>query len=70
MAQKSVNFNDVAIVTIGENDCGIHFWFMAKSKALDIIKNADLSEKNGKLWLWKRLFMSNNTPETMIKQQR
>lgn len=49
MAQKSVNFNDVAIVTIGENDCGIHFWFMAKSKALDIIKNADLSEKNGKL---------------------
>ena len=49
MAQKSVNFNDVAIVTIGENDCGIPFWFMAKSKALDIIKNADLSEKNGKL---------------------
>ena len=45
MTQKSMSSYDVVVVTIGENNCRIHFWFMAKSKAVDRMKNADRSEK-------------------------
>ena len=47
MTQKSWRFNDVVIFTFRENDYRIHFWFMAKSKAVDRIKNAVVTEKSG-----------------------
>lgn len=36
------------------------------------IENADLSDKSGQIWLWKKIIIViwNNTPETMTKQQR
>ena len=49
MTQKSWRFNDVVIFTFGENDYRIHFWFMAKSKTVDRIKNAVVTEKSGQL---------------------
>ena len=53
MTQKSWRFNDVVIFTFGENDYRIHFWFMAKSKTVDRIKNAVVTEKSGQLWQYK-----------------
>ena len=44
--QKTMNFNDVRIVSIKENDYRIHFWYMSKGDAIDIMKNSNL---NGKL---------------------
>ena len=34
--QKSVNFNDFAIVTINFNDYRIYFWFISKDEAIDL----------------------------------
>ena len=49
MTQKSWSFNDVATVTIRENDYWIHFWFMTKSEAMDRMKKADLGKKSGQI---------------------
>ena len=35
------------------------------------MENANLSDKSGQIWLWKKIIVIwNNTPETMTKQQR
>ena len=47
--QKVMNFNDVAIVSIKGNDYRIHFWYMSKSDAINIMKNYNLNEKSGSL---------------------
>ena len=42
--QKTMNFNDVAIVSIKRNDYRIHFWYMSKDDAINIMKNSDLKK--------------------------
>ena len=44
-----MNFNDVAIVFIKESDYRIHFWYMGKDAAINIMKTFDLNEKSGLL---------------------
>ena len=44
-----MNFNDVAIVSIKRNDYRIHFWYMSKDNAINIMKNSNLNEKTGSL---------------------
>ena len=46
MTQKSTNLNDFATVTVKGSDYKVNFWFMAKSEAVDRMKNAYLSKKN------------------------
>ena len=73
MTQKSTNLNDFATVTVKGNDYKVNFWFMAKSEAVDRMKNAYLSKKKQDKYKNKKIFiivMSNNMPETMTKQQR
>ena len=48
LMEKAVNFNDVAIVSGKESDYRIHFWYMSKDDAINIMKNTDLN-KNGLL---------------------
>ena len=45
LIQKAMNFNDVAIVPIKGNDYSIHFWYMSKDDAINIMKNSNLNEK-------------------------
>ena len=47
-----MNFNDVAIVYIKWNDYRIHFWYMSKNDAINIIKNSNLNEKTGSLQIF------------------
>ena len=47
--QKTMNFNDVAIVSVKGSDYGIHFWYMSKNDAVNIMKNSNLNEKGGSL---------------------
>ena len=47
--QKAMNFNDVAIVSIKGNDYRIHFWYMSKDDAINIINNSNLTKKTGSL---------------------
>ena len=49
LMQKTVSFNDVAIVSIKGNDYRIHFWYMSKDDAVSIMHNSNLSDKTGTL---------------------
>ena len=49
LVQKTMNFNDVAIVSIKENDNRIHFWYMSKDDAISIMNNSSLNEKPGSI---------------------
>ena len=40
-----MNYNDIAIVSTKGNDYRIHFWYMSKDDAINIMKNANLNEK-------------------------
>ena len=44
-----MNFIDVAIVSVKGSDCIIHFWYMSKNDAINIITNSNLNQKVGSL---------------------
>ena len=47
--QKSMNFNDVAIVSVKGNDYRIHFWYMSKDNTIRLMNNSNLNEKTGSM---------------------
>ena len=49
LMQKGMNFNDVAIVSVKDNDYRIHFWYMSKNDAISIMHNSNLIDKKGTL---------------------
>ena len=49
LMQKAINCNEVALVSVKESDYRIHFWYMSKDDALNIMENSDLNEKTGLL---------------------
>ena len=50
LMQKSINFNNVAIISVKESDYRIHFWYMNKDGAINIVENSNLNEKSGLLY--------------------
>ena len=51
LMQKTMNFSDVAIVSVKGSDYRIHFWYMSKNDTINIIKNSNLNEKSGLLYI-------------------
>ena len=47
--QKVMNFNDVARVSVRSSNYTIHFWYMSKDDAINIMKTSNLNEKRGLL---------------------
>ena len=47
--QKARNFNDIAIVSVKGSDYRIHFYYMSKDDATNIMKNSNLNDKRGVL---------------------
>ena len=45
LMQKSMNFNDVSIVSVKRSDYRIHLWYMSKDDIINIIKNSDLKKQ-------------------------
>ena len=45
LMQKAINFNDVSIVSIKGSDYRIHFWYMSKSDAINLLNNSVLDNK-------------------------
>ena len=45
--QKAVSFNDVAIAYVKGSAYRIHFWYMNKGDAINMMNNASLIEKMG-----------------------
>ena len=46
LTQKAMSFNDVAIVYVKESAYRIHFWYMSKDDAINIMNNFNLIDKN------------------------
>ena len=47
--QKAMNFNDIDVVSVNENDYRIHFWYMSKSNAISIMNNSNVVDEKGVL---------------------
>ena len=45
LMQKSMNFNDVSIVSVKRSDYRTHLWYMSKDDIISIIKNSDLKKQ-------------------------
>ena len=45
LMQKAMGFNNIAIVYIKENVCRIHFWYMSKGDAINIMTGSNLVDK-------------------------
>ena len=43
--QKAISFNNVAIVYVKGSAYRIHFWYMSKDEAINIINGSNLTEK-------------------------
>ena len=44
--QKAMNFNDVAIISVKESDYRIHFWYMSKNDAINIMNKSNMNDSN------------------------
>ena len=49
LMQKAMSFNDVAIVYVKGSAYRIHFWYMSKDDAINIMNNSNLVDKMGAL---------------------
>ena len=49
LMQKATNFDDVAIISVKGNDYWIHFWYMSKDDAINIMETSNLKKKSGLL---------------------
>ena len=49
LMQIAMNFNDVAVASVGRSDYRIHFWYISKDDAISVTNNSNLSEKRGLL---------------------
>ena len=49
LMQKAVSFNNIAIVYVKGNAYRIHFWYMRKDDAINIMINSSLIDKMGVL---------------------
>ena len=47
--QKSMGFNNIANEYIKGNACRIHFWYMSKGDAINIMSGSNLTHKRGVL---------------------
>ena len=45
LMQKAMSFNNVAIVYVKGNACRIHFWYMSKDDAINIMNGSNLADK-------------------------
>ena len=43
--QKAMSFNNVAIIYVKGNAYKIHFWYMSKDDAINIMNNSNLVDK-------------------------
>ena len=49
LMQKTISFNNIAIVYVKRNAYRIHFWYMSKDDAINIMNGSNLTDKRGVL---------------------
>ena len=68
LMQKAMSFNDVATVYVKGSGYRIHFWYMTKSHAISIMKNANLVDK--KCFIFFLLYIKNEWENLLSKKHR
>ena len=49
LMQKALSFDNVAIIYVKENAYRIHFWYISKDDAINVINGSNLVDKRGVL---------------------
>ena len=49
LMEKAMSFNDVVIVYVKKSAYRIHFWYLRKDDAINIMNNSNLVDKKGVL---------------------
>ena len=52
LMQRAMSFNNIAIVYIKESACRIHFWYMSKDDAINIMNGSNLVHKRGVIYFF------------------
>ena len=52
LMQKALNFNNFAIVSVKGSDFQIHFWYVSRNDAINIMNNSNLNDKSGVLYFF------------------
>ena len=47
--QKAMVFDDFSTISVKGNNYRIYFWYISKDEAINFWRNADSTEKSGKL---------------------
>ena len=47
LMQKAMSFNNVAVAYVKGNAYGIHFWYISKDDAINIMNGSNLVDKSG-----------------------
>ena len=47
--EKAMSFNNIAIVYVKRNASRIHFWYISKDDAINIMNGSNLADKGGAL---------------------
>ena len=47
LMQKTISYNNVPIVNVKGSDYRIHFWYISKDDAINIMRNSNLIDKKG-----------------------
>ena len=50
LMEKATSLNNVAVVSVKRNAYRIHFWYMTKDDAINIMNGSNLTDKRGVLW--------------------
>ena len=50
LMQKAMSFNNVAIFYVKRSAYRIHFWYMSKDDAINIMNGSNLADKRGVLY--------------------
>ena len=45
--QKAMSFNNVAVVYVKRNAYRVHFWYISKNDAINIMNGSNLADKKG-----------------------
>ena len=70
LTQKAMSFNNVAVIYVKRNAYRIHFWYISKNDAINIMNGSNLADKMGVLsFFLLYITMSENTDLTYYKKK-
>ena len=61
----SVNLSDIAILNVQGSDYGCIITSISKNEAINLLQNADLTEKRGTIWIFLKVYIK--MEKTIIK---